>query len=80
MNHATTTPATAEALALLFRSEGFRPGIPPGLPAEVLAIDQRTYRRQRCPHCPRRLAVRPWTDGARHRLLCSCPCVFGAEG
>ncbi len=79
MNQRTITPQTAEALRALFRSEGFKPGKPPGLPAAALALDLRCYRRMRCSACRRRLTPRPWTDGAAYRLLCSCRCGHGTE-
>jgi hypothetical protein len=74
-----TTHETAEGLARQFQAEGFASGVPYGLPAEALAIDLTCYSRQRCPSCRKRLGVRPWTDGARYRLLCSCRCGFGVE-
>jgi hypothetical protein len=74
-----TMPATAEALRSLFRAEGFRPGVPAHLPAEALAVDLNCFRRMRCPQCRKSVAVRPWTDGARHRLLCSCRCGYATE-
>jgi hypothetical protein len=78
--HSTTVPATAEALRGLFRRDGFAPGVPAHLPAEVLEADLAAYSRQRCPRCRRRLGVEPWTDGVSHRLLCSCPaCPFAEE-
>jgi hypothetical protein len=80
MTTTTTTLTTAADLAHQFHAEGFAPGVPYGLPAEALAIDLACYSRQRCPCCRKRLGVRPWTDGARYRLLCSCRCGFGAEG
>ena len=76
----TTVPATAEALRALFAAEGFSPGPPPGLPAEVLMIDLHANRGRRCPRCRKRLAAEPWSDGVCHRLLCGCTaCAFGEE-
>jgi hypothetical protein len=48
MKKRTISLTTAEALRSLFRAEGFRPGVPAHLPAEMLALDLRCYRRQRC--------------------------------
>jgi hypothetical protein len=83
--HITTPPAppaSAKALRRQFLAEGFRPGIPPGLSAEVLAVDLGVYRRQRCGLCRRRMKVKVYTDGTRHRLLCGCRhgCGFAVEG
>lgn len=70
---------TAAALARQLRAEGFTPGLA-GLSAQALAIDLRAYGRMRCPGCRRRMRVRPWTDGARCRLLCTCGrCKLGQE-
>jgi hypothetical protein len=76
----TISPATVEALRDLFRSEGYRPGVPPTLPAEVLAVDLGVYHRLRCQQCRRRMKVRVYTDGRSHRLLCGCRCGYGLEG
>jgi hypothetical protein len=75
----TLCPDTVEALRDLFRSEGFVPGLPPHLPAEVIAADLACYRRMRCPRCRRRLGVRWWTDGVCHRLLLACRCGYATE-
>jgi hypothetical protein len=77
----TISPERVEDLRSLFRAAGYRPGRPPGLPAEVLAVDLRVYRRVRCPHCRRRLTPRCWHNGVTHRLLCACrTCGYGTEG
>jgi hypothetical protein len=76
----TISLATVEALRALFRAEGYRPGLPPGLPVEVVAADLACYRRMRYPTCRRRLTPRSWTDGTTHRLLCACRCGYGCEG
>jgi hypothetical protein len=72
-------PSTGGALRSRLRAAGFRPGTPPGLPAEALAIDLDCYSRMRCPLCGGRLAVEPWTDGASYRLLSFCKCLFAVE-
>jgi hypothetical protein len=75
----TIPPATAEALRSQLAAEGFHPGRPAHLPAEVLALDLRIYSRQRCRGCNRRLRVEAWTDGRGYRLLCACPACEFAE-
>jgi hypothetical protein len=78
----TTTDTTAGALEARLLADGFRPGAPPTLPPEALAVDRQTLRRARCEACRARgLACRPYHHPAtgRYRVLAVCACGHAVE-
>jgi hypothetical protein len=79
-NESTTTPATAEALEFRLRLAGFVPGAPPHVTWEARKIDAAACRQLKCPGCGKRRCVyRPFTDGARYRVLACCRGCGAAE-
>jgi hypothetical protein len=79
-NESTKAPATAKALEFRLRLAGFAPGAPPHVTWEARRIDAAACRSMKCPACHKRKCVyRPFTDGARYRVLACCQACGGAE-
>lgn len=64
----TNIAAVREALL----ERGLEPGAPARVPAEVVAIDRKAYRRIRCPRCNKRMTFAPCHKGQTYIGLSVC--------
>jgi hypothetical protein len=59
---------------------GIQPGAPARIHAEILDIDRRVYRVQRCPGCGHRgMRLRPFQRGGEYRAIVQCPACHRIE-
>ncbi|HEX5270543.1 MAG TPA: hypothetical protein VFW33_08665 [Gemmataceae bacterium] len=81
MRIVTLPAARLSELVATLAAEGYRPGIPAGLPLLARAADQELCRRMRCPACRHRgMAYRPFVSaGGRYRVVAGCPACQCAE-
>jgi hypothetical protein len=60
--------------------QGFHPGPPVHLRADIVKIDKRCYGRMECPACRRRaMRVLAFHRGNEYRIVCRCRCGCGVE-